>query len=124
MALPWDRTEAEKMVDRERACEPTDPSHGRGGQEWCKTHDRLLSACEPERNPQTRLIDAFHKRTGRCLGHRHLECAQIEQRHREGNHSECLPGRGRGERAAARALRPGDAGGPHRGAGARQQAAR
>lgn len=44
-------------------------------------------------NPQARLIRAFHDRTGRCVGSsmNHLDCARIEQRHGEGNHSECLP---------------------------------
>lgn len=50
----------------------------------------VISGAEEESNPQTRLIDAFHDRTGRCLGD-HLDCARVEQRHREGNHSECLP---------------------------------
>jgi hypothetical protein len=46
-----------------------------------------------EDNPQARLVNAFHDRTQRCVGvsGHHLACAEIEQRHREGNHNLCLP---------------------------------
>jgi hypothetical protein len=45
----------------------------------------------PEGSPQQRLIADFHERTQRCLGQPHLDCAMVEQRHREGNHGMCLP---------------------------------
>ncbi|HEV7195429.1 MAG TPA: hypothetical protein VGN19_05780 [Pedococcus sp.] len=62
-----------------------------------KDHDVPLSVVGlPEDNPQVRLIQSFHERTQRCLGRgeqgeAHMDCAMVEQRHREGNHDDCLP---------------------------------
>lgn len=38
-----------------------------------------------------RLAEAFHKRTGRCLGLRHVDCWTVEILHANGSHEHCLP---------------------------------